>query len=309
MNLIIDDGSNYIKIVWMNESGEVQKEVFPSRVTNQPLLTLDGKYDSHTYQVNGQIYSYVAEGRETVQTNNTQYQLSPANRVLIHHAMRQVSQDEANNLILTLPVGQYYREDGTKNTDLIDQKIANAKGAIEYLDGSPVVGIDRVLVVPEGIPAFSHAHDELALQGNTFIIVEVGGTTTEVIEFNQRRITNKVSLDIGAIEYVQEMKAQIALIAGHDKKDIPDHHAQIALQTGKILNFDLSESAASIRRKFTRRVMAAASTFSNASYIDHVIYSGGGAAMLEGVTKTDNPQFDNALGCLPWLALLSEADT
>ena len=297
IQLVIDDGSNFIKTAQI-VNGEIIINAFASRVIRKAILSTDG-FSEGSYSIDDENYGVTKSAGDTVPTNNTEYQTSNINRVLINHAIRKTKATSAD-IILTLPVSQFFNPDGTKNAALISAKIENAKGKIAPLSGEPLATIETIRVMPEGVPAFSHAANKLTLPTGRFLIADVGGTTTDLVIFDEdNNIENFLSLPIGALSMLNAFKAHC--MAKMTVNDIPDNLLLKGLLDGVIGATDLTNEAKKCIKDFQNKINDNIVKLGDLSLFDGVIYSGGGAKLLtlgDDVLMTDNPQFDNALGCL-----------
>ena len=84
--------------------------------------------------------------------------------------------------------------------------------------------------------------------------------------------------------------------------EIPEKIALRGLMTGEIAGRDISNHVESVLNRFKSSVMDQVATMGDLHLFDGVIFSGGGANLMNAdfidVLKTSNPQFDNALGAL-----------
>lgn len=303
--IVIDDGSNYIKIAHKID-GEVITELFASRVIRKALPSMTfgtgAAYSDASYQVNGQRYSVAKTAEATIPTDNRQYQISEHNLVLLHHAIKTVGiKDEDVAIAVTLPVGQFFNADGSRNDELINSKIAHVKGTIEHLDGSKTISIKECYVLPEAVPAFVYAKEELNLTGNRYLIVDIGGTTTDLVVINSdNQIEKFESLNIGALKMLSRFTVMVS-----EKLQLSGLSDEIAIQgvlTGLVVGEDVSDIAKNVLNEFQISVNEAVARMGELRLYDAVIYSGGGANLLNSdyvnVLKTAEPQFDNARGAL-----------
>lgn len=300
--VVIDDGSNYIKIAYNNEEGDAVVSSFPSRVIRKALPSTAFGFSDSSYQIEEQRFSVAKTANGTIPTDNRSYQLSTHNRVLLNHALKTVNvNDDDVSIAVTLPVGQFFNPDGSKNDELINNKIANAKGAITHLDGSKSINIKTCYVLPEAVPAFVYAKHELKLTGSRYLVVDIGGTTTDLVVINsENQIEEFESMNIGALK----MLSQFSMLAS-EKLQLSSLSDEIAIQgvlTGSVAGEDVSLIATQVLKTFETSVNECVERMGELRLYDGVIYTGGGANLLNSdyvnVLKTKEPQFDNARGAL-----------
>ena len=307
MNIVIDDGSNFVKVAYRDISGEVKVHAFPSRVIRKAVPSATGAgLSTSSYQVGEERFTVSKSAADTIPTDNRLYQTSIHNRVLIQHAIHHVldelnGEDDAVNVMLTLPVGQFFNPDGTRNESLIEEKIKNAKGEIENLGGKRYISIKNCYVMPEGVPAFAHVKRALNLTGTRYLLADIGGTTTDLVVINdQDQIEQFQSLNIGALK----MLSKFSMLVSEKLKlsGLTDELSINGLLNGVVAGEDVSELASSVLKNFQSMVNDEIARLGELRLFDAVIYSGGGANLLSSsyvdVIKSDKPQFDNALGAL-----------
>lgn len=299
--VVIDDGSSFVKCCHL--IGEVESlESLPARVIRKalPSMCMRGFSDA-SYEIDGEKFSYSSTAVETIPTNNQEYQSSLHNRVLVHHALKKAGINGEVEVVTTLPIGQFFNVDGSKNHSLIQRKIDNIKGDIKHLDGSDSVTISSCYVLPEGVPAFVHAKNELSLSGSRFLMVDIGGTTTDILIINSdNQIENFKSVNLGALKMIKDFSNQVCTTL--ELSELTDELAVNGLLNGSVVGVDVSDISKSVIRSFEAVVNEAIADFGELRLFDAVIFSGGGANLLNSnyiqAMKTKQPQFDNARGAL-----------
>lgn len=299
LKIVIDDGSNFIKFAY-EKDGETVINSIPSRVVRKAIITpCGGGYSPNSYKVGGKFYSVSETAKGAIPTNNREYQTSEENRVLINHVVKLTGAATAE-LILTLPVSQFFNPDKSLNTGLIEAKKENAAGDLISLDKSDLAKITAVYVMPEGVPAFSHAKKSLNLNDGRFLIADVGGTTTDLLIFApDSSIEEFKSLNIGALNMINHFEQLV--IAKLSLDELTDAQKFNGLVTGTVAGQDVSDQVKICVNEFETAINDNIKQFGSFALFDAVIYSGGGALLLnksDHVVQTDAPQFDNAKGAL-----------
>ena len=299
--VMIDDGSNYIKLC-ANLDGKNETLLIPSRVIRKalPSMSTTGFSDA-SYEIDDNRFSFSKSAVGTIPTNNRQYQVSEHNRVLIHHALKKANVSGDVEVVTTLPIGQFFNPDGSKNEKLIASKIKNIKGDITYLDGAKKANVTACYVLPEGVPAFVYAKQELNLSGSRYLLVDIGGTTTDLVVINDDdQIEQFESVNVGALKMLSEFSTIVS--EKLQLSELTDEIVINGLLNGVIAGEDVSDIASRIIQSFEHVINESMAKFGEVRLFDAVIFSGGGANLFKSsfvnVLKTKEPQFDNARGAL-----------
>lgn len=300
--VVIDDGSNFIKFCSKNDNNEINTFSLPSRVIRKAMPSANASgFSDASYEIDSERFSVSKTAIGVIPTNNRQYQTSKHNRVLIHHALKQANISGEIEVITTLPIGQFFNPDGSRNEPLIRQKIDNVKGEIKHLDNTDSVIISSCYVLPEAVPAFIYAKTELELTGERYLLVDIGGTTTDLAVINSdNQIEKFESLNIGALRIITNFANMVC-----EKLQLSELTDELAIQgllKKKVAGEDVTDIADKVISEFEVLVNEAAAGMGELRLFDGVIFSGGGANLLKSeyinVLKTKEPQFDNAKGAL-----------
>ncbi|MFA0156829.1 plasmid segregation protein ParM domain-containing protein [Vibrio sp. 10N.261.46.A3] len=297
--IMIDDGSNYVKLCF--KSGDVlETQIIPSRVIRKalPSMSMAGFSDA-SYEIDGEKYSFSSTATGVIPTNNQDYQVALHNRVLINHALKKAGVIGDVEVVTTLPVGQFFNVDGSRNDELIARKISNVKAKVKHLDGSEGVDIKSCYVLPEGVPAFVFAKQELGLTGGRFLMVDIGGTTTDILIINgDDQIENFKSVNVGALKMLSEFSTLVC--SKLQLSELTDELTIEGLLSGVVVGVDVSDFAKQVIKSFESMVNESISDFGELKLFDAVIFSGGGANLLNSsyiqALKTKDPQLDNVKG-------------
>ena len=101
-------GVHKLKFCWFDE--KIHTLILPSRVVQDAKVESSGYYVASSYRVNGYEFTVDSNMDQTIRTDNTRYQTSEVNRVLIHEALRQAGFGGKNiEVITTLPIGSSLR--------------------------------------------------------------------------------------------------------------------------------------------------------------------------------------------------------
>lgn len=301
LQIAIDDGSSYIKTAYQSKHG-LRTCITPSRVIRQAIVTETG-YSDASYEIDGYQYSVVKQAVGTIPTNNREYQTSEANRVLINHAIKIANYSDyfaTCDIVLTIPVSQFFNPDGSVNNERIQEKIDNAKGEIKSLDNKKLAEIKKVYVMPEGVPAFNHVKSENKLDDGRYLLVDIGGTTTDLVIIDDNgEIENFLSINIGALAMIQEFKQHC--LAKLRLNELSEDLALGGLLSGLVAGQDMGNEARLCVRNFSAKLKDNVGQLGDLQLFDGVICSGGGSTLTpihENQIQTKQTQLDNAIGCL-----------
>lgn len=177
MRIYIDDGSTNIKMLW-EEGGQTITHISPNSFKRGWSATF-GSGKPFNYFVDGEKYSFDLIAPDVLPTNNVEWQYSPLNAMAIHHAL-QTSGIEPQDVevIVTLPLAEYYDEDAQYRMDNIERKKESVMRSVE-LNKASGFNITKVKVLPESIPAGVSLCADLN-PSHSALIVDLGGTTLDV---------------------------------------------------------------------------------------------------------------------------------
>ncbi|MCV7773323.1 plasmid segregation protein ParM, partial [Escherichia coli] len=112
-------------------------------------------------------------------TNNVEWQYSPLNVLAVHHALLTSGiEPQEVEIVVTLPLAEFYDDDAQYNLDNIERKKASLMRPVTLNKGN-VFTIKKVTVRPESIPAGIGLCDNLN-PAHSVLIVDLGGTTLDV---------------------------------------------------------------------------------------------------------------------------------
>ena len=284
--VVIDDGSSQVIACWM-ENGKIRHSVSLTKVV-EGLRPSNGGAGVHSgsWFAGDTPYTMDDDFRDSVATNNQHYQHSKVNRIVVHETLRRIGYGGKDvNVVTTLPVNLYFNKDMLANREMIKRKQDNTLADIKHADDLPHANIIKNIVRPEAIPAFY----DLALDDNLnpvlnydrVLIVDIGGTTTDVTSMNGRRgtIEKTDAIKCGVFDIKTNLSNQI--VDGVNVRSISDHMLDKCLRSGLYMGKDISAQITTAAAPVVDKIASKLFAFDEeAAEFDAVIYVGGGAALI-----------------------------
>ena len=177
MRVFIDDGSTNVKVVW-KDGDTLKTHISPNsfRLGWSPAFS---QGPVHNYIIDGEKYTFDTISPETLQTNTAQWQYSPENTLAIHHALLTSGLEPQDvEIVVTLPLAEFYDADGQYRTDNIERKKKSVMRNVQLKNGTAFT-LKKVTVRPESIPAGINISNSLK-EGQAMLIVDLGGTTLDL---------------------------------------------------------------------------------------------------------------------------------
>jgi plasmid segregation protein ParM len=270
--------------------------------------------------------SWVADGEEftvsdVVDGEDTRFEdfhWSPMNRVLVAHSLAKFgwSGQPIKKLYLGLPLRVFYDEHGEENRDLIDQKIANMRGAVAPTSGKFIAPVyEQIDVIAQGMAGFVDHMIDFRGRGlnqlpKTAAVIDVGGRTTDIAFI---RDGGFVDMELSTTENIGVLDVHQVLAHGLSRKfnraqKIEHYLLDEAVKTGLFPHrgqrVDVSDLvAAAIGEIETKLYRTIKRTLGNSDAVDLVLLIGGGAEVFSGIRQliphsviAPAPGFANARG-------------
>lgn len=177
MRVFIDDGSTNIKVLWEHD-GKTSTHISPNSFKRGWSATF-GTGQPFNYTVADEKYSWDLISADALPTNNIEWQYSPLNAVAVHHALQTSGiEPQEVEIIVTLPLAEFYDNDAQYRMDNIERKKKNLMREVTLNKGK-VFNIKKVTVRPESIPAGIGLCDGLT-PAHSVMIIDLGGTTLDI---------------------------------------------------------------------------------------------------------------------------------
>lgn len=177
--IFCDDGSTAIKLAWFDDEGKIESIITYNSFKKSWNVSLNGKA-TYNYTVDGEQYSYDPYSPDAIKTTNIDFQYSTENLLAIHHALLESKiQPQEIELIVTLPISEFYTSDMKPNLDNIAKKKKNLLRKIES-DSGMVFTLKKINVVPESLPSAANSLEQDNVhEMEVSLVVDLGGTTLD----------------------------------------------------------------------------------------------------------------------------------
>lgn len=310
--MAIDDGSGNMASRYIDESGIAHESTSPSCVVPKILADLSGGISDRAWQTSeGNCFTVAPASPEQVNTCTKDYQLSEANRVLVHDA---IAQSGIGNtpvyLGVTLPTSQFYTGDDTNpiNKARIQAKRENILQTVtNYTGNYPSPNVVGALVYPEAIPAYvycvqsSENPDEYP-EDHLTLVVDLGrftcdialiGTGYQVIDF----ATTEHGVYKLVDKFKQLMTRHSAELNLSDLSGFSDHLIDQIIELGYIGSTLETPSAIAARKDVSALVQEAKEFLAGLiiadmkniapdfSTLTRIVFVGGGANWLSEIAQ------------------------
>ncbi len=180
MKLYCDDGSTNVKLAWFDKQVLQTKLSTNSFKKGWKIEGLGGK-GTFNYELDGQKFTYDEVSEQAIRTTHIEYQYTDANVLAIHHALLNSGLEPQDiDLVVTLPISEFYTADCQKNELNIQRKIENVLRPVKLNKGT-TLRIKHVEVMPESLPAVLNqlVNDNVG-EFEKSMVIDLGGTTLDV---------------------------------------------------------------------------------------------------------------------------------
>lgn len=209
MIVFCDDGSTATKLAWFDEKNNLHTQVIKNGFISTWKAESFNNNKVYNYLLEGQKYSYSPNSTEIEVTTNIKYQYNGINALSIQQALQESGlAPQSVDIVVTLPISEYYDLDSQENTQNIERKIKNIKRDISLNKGD-VFTFNSVYVYPESIPALVSELEKTQVSDYEMsLIMDLGGTTLDCgLVMGDFKDVVKVSGDhtIGTQSLIKEM--------------------------------------------------------------------------------------------------------
>ena len=248
--------------------------------------------EDNQIQINNKIYN-IGEGEFSTEWDKSKKENT---LILLYAAVYKSSKESINQVVLGLPVQQY-----KKNRNALIDLITNNKCA--KVNDRNIILTD-VTVAPEGASSYyALSFDKKELIGNKqLIIVDIGGRTTDIIVFDNKKIIDVKTVPVGMLNIYQQI---IDYVNSLYTESLSLEDGGTILKEGLFLDGeskDISFMQPILKRNF-ETIYKEIQLKYNVSK-GYIYLTGGGSILmkqpflnrLNNIIVSDNPVFDNAIG-------------
>ncbi|WP_294405611.1 ParM/StbA family protein [uncultured Clostridium sp.] len=242
--------------------------------------------------INGRVYN-IGEGEFSTDWDKSRKENT---LILLYAAVYKSSKESINQVVLGLPVQQY-----KKNRNALIDLITNNK-CVKVNDRNII--LTDVTVAPEGASSYyALSYDKKALIGNKqLIIVDIGGRTTDITVFDNKKIVDVKTVPVGMLNIYQQI---IDYVNSLYTESLSLEDGDTILKEGLFLNGEIKDTSfiQPILKKNFETIYKEIQLKYNVTK-GYVYLTGGGSILmkqpflnrLNNIIVSENPVFDNAIG-------------
>ncbi|UTM60459.1 ParM/StbA family protein (plasmid) [Photobacterium sp. CCB-ST2H9] len=303
----VDDGSGNVEHRFVDKSGEVFEGKTPSCVVPRVLPSIGGGVSDHAWKTEeGHSFSVTNSSPDAYDTCSKDYQLSEANRVLVHNTLAVAGVGGLPVFLgVTLPTEQFYTRgaDDLVNKARIEAKKANLMKGSKNLNGVyPTPNVVGVTVYPEAIPAYvycSTLNPEVYPEQHKTLVIDLGRFTCDMaIITTNYNVEDYLTTEHGVQVLAEKFK--VLLQQNAHKHDISDISAFSSTDIDGIITRGYigssleTEGAIAARKDVSEEVQAAKAHLNELiindarrlvrgdfSMLTRIVFVGGGANWLK----------------------------
>ncbi len=162
-------------------------------------------------------------------------------------------------------------------------------------DSTKKISIEEVVVVGEGISSYYML--PAADREKDLIILDLGGRTVNVVEYKNKRVLDKDTINLGMLDFYDDIKVKFNNIEG---QNVETHQVRHFIEEGVIPQYS------DIEDMFVNKLMNRVKLKFNTGLGKKIIFTGGGSIALRGALERynkdfkfiDNPLYSNVKGNL-----------
>lgn len=280
--------------------------------------SISGHKSSSVYTVNGQDFT-VDEEVSSEDTRYEGYHGSELNLVAVHHALHKNNlAGHEVELCVGLPLDRFYQKTGGEDEaaikgkkDALLQPVIRVNG-----QGGEQVIITNVSIVSQAIAAFiDYVYDDEMMPRNdpslSTIVVDIGGQTTDVayiVDGAEIVHAKSATHNSGVLNVHQKLRELLSSRFKTPEGEISPRVIDQVARTGDFKVFGKIENVKDLVHDACSDVQGELERFmtrliGSASYVDRVIFVGGGANLFQGLLKNfphsviiPEPDFANVRG-------------
>ena len=269
-----DDGSTGAKLA-IFQDGKIHSTRVSNRATHGRAASFGAAADIYTCDLSTFTFD---ENADAIPTANIAYQYSPQASCAIQHALIKSGYAEPGeeiDLVVTLPLSEFFDADNRPDTKKIEAKKAMAKRKVTP-EKFEAVKIKNVSVMPEGIPAaLNSLRDENGQakypEIDLVLIADIGGTTLDLCLMRgiATSIVKVGSYPTGMVE-VHKIRQKLL---GYDT--LPPAHTDRALR-----GLDECTEVEKAVTMVLNKALGEINDFIGSAPVNHIVCVGAGGARL-----------------------------
>ncbi|WP_312042961.1 plasmid segregation protein ParM [Erwinia sp.] len=292
MKIFVDDGSTNIKIAYSLE-GEKKTFISPNSFKRGWSVAFGDK-QIFNYTLDGENYTFDPISPDALSTTNVAYQYGDINVIAIHHALLKSGLEPQDvELVVTLPLAEYYDKNNQPDEDKIKRKISNVMRTVSLKNGS-TFNVKDVSVLPESIPAGFEVVKKLD-PTQSLLIVDLGGTTLDISQV-QGKMTGISEIygdsKVGVSIMTDAVKEALSIAKTQGSSYLADDiiiHRNDPAYLKKRINDEshITTVEKAIKESEARLINRTLGAVSNFNGYTHVMVIGGGAAIVADAIRKD----------------------
>lgn len=157
------------------------------------------------------------------------------------------------------------------------------------------ISIEEVYVVGEGISSYYMLPQ--TIREEDLIIIDIGGRTSNVVEYSKKRVINKDTVNTGMINFYDKVKVKFN---NEEGESIETHNVKHLIEKNVIPQYE------SVENEFINDLMRKVQNKFNIGLGKKIIFTGGGSITLKSAISkynnkfifVDNPLYSNVKGNL-----------
>lgn len=286
------------------------------------------------YKTDDLVYSVGAVDGDA--THFDGFSCSGLNRVLVQHALQQAGlSGQSVHMVSGLPVSAFYRSDGEKRQQAIQQKCANLKKSVEPLSirggaqKNPLAAsVAFHDVIPEALAAwYDHVivtNDEgVTLDADRvnapIAIVDIGGRTTDYVVVQNQGVVHGSSGSLNRGMLNVKIRVANRIQEQFDLNDLGEQRIALAVETHSLRlhgkDHDIATLVMEAKRELVEHLHAETRRkLGQGAELDRILFVGGGSAALAADIAdwfpnqciAEHAAFANARGMLKYLQFVCD---
>ena len=265
---VIDNGYNHHKVAWL-EKGEIKTLKYPAILGSsaEAITDMNGGFSNMYQTEKGDRYVVDKSVSKKLSLRTNDYGLTDANRILVSHGLRRsgVKPSDEISLITSLPVRDFFNDDGTRNVELIEGQSSSMKQSVYAVlnnkdEPEQIATVVNSNVVSEAVAAaFDYLVSHVGEQPDQIYapigVLDFGGSTFDAVTLTQElgiRQASSGTLSRGTMDIMPPLRRHLEQHVkelGIELPVIPDWMINEVMNSGKLPHFVREEGQQMGRRE------------------------------------------------------------